>query len=62
MEIDPYDIDLSKVESPTLRRLVEEVRRELDEERAILIPKYNRQHNRHNRSGGYNRQHNRHNA
>lgn len=51
--------------SPVLARLIEEVRREKEEQAGEASPHaYNRPHNRHNRSGqpgGYNRAHNRHN-
>lgn len=69
------EIDLTKVDSVTLRRLIEEVRREelesyYTDEHGNLITDYpaflyNRMHNRHNRGspggGTYNRMHNRHN-
>jgi len=51
-------IDLNKITSPTLRRLIEEIRQEEEKdpkedpkEKDIPRPRYNRQHNRHNRSG-----------
>lgn len=41
------EIDLSKIDSPVLRQLIEEVRNESREP----LQCYNRMHNRHNRSG-----------
>lgn len=70
---DALEIDMKNISSPTLQRLIEEVRRDklesyYTDEHGNLITDapaylYNRMHNRHNRSmgGGYNRMHNRHN-
>ena len=68
------EVDLTRIESPTLRRLIEEVRQDelesyyTDEHGNLITDSpgflYNRMHNRHNRSGPwgpYNRMHNRHN-
>jgi hypothetical protein len=67
------EIDLDTIESPTLRRLIEEVKREdIEYSEWVASPDtapqpqaYNRMHNRHNRwspgGGRYNRMHNRHN-
>lgn len=57
------EVDISKIDSPTLARLIEEVRNEENDTWTRTIEAYNRFHNRHNRSGGghYNRFHNRHN-
>lgn len=55
---DIWEIDLEKVESAVLRRLVEEARNELLKPTQI----YDRAHQRHNRTTApYNRVHNRHN-
>jgi len=40
------EVDLTKVDSPTMRRLIEEVRND----QAADISAYSRWHNRHNRS------------
>jgi hypothetical protein len=42
----PHEIDVSDISSPTLARLIEEVRNE----EAHNAHAYNRMHNRHNRS------------
>ena len=54
--IELQEIDLETIESPVLRRLIEEVRAENME-----ITGYDRVHNRHNRGGSYDRVHSRHN-
>jgi hypothetical protein len=48
LTIDVGDVDLSELENPTLRRLIEDVRNEPDGV-AVAAKHYNRQHNRHNR-------------
>ena len=56
------DINIEDVESPVLRRLIEEVR--VPEGAPDKIHGYNRHHDRYNRAPGstpYNRHHNRHN-
>jgi hypothetical protein len=60
-EIDVDLIDLTRVKSPTLRRLIEEVRREREEGRPPTG--YNRTYNRMFPTvpGGYNRVYSRHN-
>jgi hypothetical protein len=41
-----HEVDVSKIPSPVLARLIEEVRNE----EKLTISAYNRYHNRHNRS------------
>lgn len=48
-EINLLDIDPSKIDSPVLRQLIDEVRNDIS---TGEIVNYNRMHNRHNRSGG----------
>ena len=60
------EVDLDKIDSVVLRRLIEEIRQEAEdeewEETRNNTTAYTRIHNRHNRSvGPYNRVHNRHN-
>jgi len=43
------DVDISKIKSPVLMRLVEEVRNN----QSSTIRAFDRVHNRHNRSGGW---------
>jgi hypothetical protein len=59
-----WSIDLDQVESPVLKRLIAEVRDDLQDEVAAPSPTaYDRIHNRYNRQVGhpYDRVHNRHN-
>lgn len=42
----PHELDMKEISSPTLARLIEEVRNEED----LSAQAYNRMHNRHNRS------------
>ena len=60
--LDVMEVDITKIGSPALARLIEEVRNDVDEfTRGVeTTSSYVRFHNRHNRSG-YNRFHNRHN-
>jgi len=57
MKYNIFDIDIDRVPSEVLRRLIEEVK----QEESNPPCSYDRVHNKHNRGGSYSRSHNRHN-